>query len=89
MEALGLLKINKLNVMTRITLIQDKNNSFSLSTQVQNILLKKGYSHFFNYTDYKYFKSLAKSAFNKAEAIAELFILENDPQNSDFHDYVF
>ncbi len=67
--------------------MKDKNSAFKLSTQVKNILHEKGLSNAFNYSDYTYFKTKCKNAWNKAQAIAELFINENT--NSDFNDYVF
>lgn len=67
--------------------MKNKNNAFKLSTQVKNILQEKGLSKSFNYSDYKYFKTKCKNAWNKAQAIAELFTQENT--NSDFNDYVF
>lgn len=75
--------------MTTITLNTDKFNHFSLSTQVQEILKERGYSKFFNYSDFQYFKKQVKDEFNKAQAIADLFIQENESELSDFHDYVF
>lgn len=66
-----------------------KNNTFKLSTQVQNILHEKGFSKAFNYSDYEYFKTQCKNAWNKAQAIAELFLQDNQNTNSDFNDYVF
>jgi len=70
-------------------LIESKNNAFKLSTQVKSILHEKGLSKVFNYSDYKYFKTQCKNAWNKAQAIAEKFIEENNPKNSDFDEYVF
>jgi len=69
--------------------IESKNNAFKLSTQVKSILHEKGLSKVFNYTDYEYFKKQCKNAWNKAQAIAELFIQDNQNTNSDFNDYVF
>ena len=66
----------------------DKNTTFKLSEQVKKILHEKGFSSLFNYQDYAYFKAKAKNAFNKAYAIAEHFINENNT-NSDFDEYVF
>lgn len=66
---------------------KSKSNAFKLSTQVKSLLQEKGQSSAFNYNDYKYFKSVCKNAWNKAQAIAELFTQENN--NSDFNDYVF
>jgi hypothetical protein len=66
-----------------------KNNAYKLSDQVKNILHEKGLSAVFNYNDYLYFKKQVKNTFNKAQAIAELFIEENINQNSDFNEYTF
>mgnify|MGYP003607302490 CR=1 FL=1 len=71
------------------TNLNDKNSAFKLSTQVNNILHEKGFSFLFNYNDYKYFKSQVSNAFNKAIAIAEMFIEYNGDNNNDFNDYVF
>ena len=54
--------------------ISHKNNANLLSDQVKSILQERGLSAVFNYTDYKYFKQKVKNAFNRAQAIAELFI---------------
>ena len=70
------------------TNLNDKNNAFKLSAQVKNILQEKGHSRAFNYSDYEYFKKQCKNAWNKAQAIAEKFIEENNI-NSDYNDYVF
>jgi hypothetical protein len=72
-----------------MTHISHKNNVYKLSDQVKNILHEKGLSAVFNYNDYLYFKKQVKNAFNKAQAIAELFIQENINQNSDFNEYTF
>lgn len=74
--------------MTPNTINKSKNNSFLPSEQVKRILKDKGFSKIFNYTDYNYFKEQVKSAFNKVQAIAEMFIQENTTQ-SDFNDYIF
>lgn len=66
-----------------------KSNANNLSQQVKDILQAKGFSKIFNYSDYKYFKNRVKTAFNKAQAIAELFIDENTQTNSDFNEYIF
>ena len=71
------------------TNLNDKNSAFKLSTQVNNILHEKGFSFLFNYNDYKYFKAQVSNAFNKAIAIAEMFIEYNGDNNNDFNDYVF
>lgn len=74
---------------TLITSNTDKSNYFSLSHQVETILHKKGFSKLFNYTDYQFYKKQVKHNFNKAEAIAELFILDNESEISDFEEYIF
>lgn len=66
-----------------------KSNPFLLSNQVKNILQKKGFSSIFNFTDYECFKEQCKDAFNKAVAIADLFISESKPENNDLDNYVF
>lgn len=70
------------------TNLHAKNTSLKLSEQVQNILTEKGFSFLFNWNDYNYFKRQASNAWNKAQAIAELFITENNTK-SDFDEYVF
>jgi hypothetical protein len=75
--------------MTPIQSNSHKNTAFKLSEQVKATLHEKGYSFLFNYTDYKYYKAQVKKAFNKAQAIAELFIQDNNTNESDFSEYVF
>jgi hypothetical protein len=76
--------------MTHIQSISRKNTSFKLSEQVKETLHARGYSAIFNYQDYKYYKAQVKKAFNKAQAIAELFINDNLSNNrSDFQEYIF
>lgn len=75
--------------MTHALSNSNKNTAFKLSEQVKATLHEKGFSFLFNYDDYKYYKSQAKRAFNKAQAIAELFILENTNQKSDYNGYIF
>ncbi|KAA2218251.1 hypothetical protein [Maribacter flavus] len=65
-----------------------KTNPFLLSEQVKSILHKNGLSKIFNYSDYEIFKNRVKTAFNKAQAIADLFLEENTEQ-SDFNEYIF
>lgn len=67
---------------------KNKNNPFILSNQVKAILHKKGLSKAFNYTDYSYFKNQCKTAFNKAQDIANKFIEEYQEQ-SDLNQYIF
>lgn len=66
----------------------NKNNAFKISEQVKSILHSKGLSKVFNYNDYDYFKRKAKNAFNKAQAIAYMFI-EEHLEESDLTDYQF
>lgn len=66
--------------------VQSKGTKTSL--QVQEILSKNGYSHLFNYNDYKYFKSQCKNEFNKSLAIAQKFIEYNGCQ-SDYEEYIY
>ena len=76
--------------MTHTQSISRKNTSFKLSEQVKETLHARGYSAIFNYQDYKYYKGQVKKAFNKAQAIAELFINDNlSNNNSDFQEYLF
>lgn len=76
--------------MTPINSNSRKNTSFKLSEQVKETLHARGYSKIFNYQDYKYYKAQVKKAFNKAQAIAELFIQDNFSNNtSDFNEYIF
>ncbi|WP_197022167.1 hypothetical protein [Sediminibacter sp. Hel_I_10] len=66
----------------------DKINPFTVSYQVKAILHKKGLSQAFNYADYEYFKIKCRNAFNKAQAIANLFI-EEYREESNLKDYQF
>ncbi len=75
--------------MTPIQSNSHKNTAFKLSEQVKATLHEKGFSFLFNYDDYKYYKAQAKKAFNKAQAIADLFIQDNNTNESDFSEYVF
>lgn len=76
--------------MTLITINEGKNKRFLLSEQVKRILQEKGFLKLFNYSDYNYYKNNVTEAFNKAVAIAELFILDNEhATESDFNDYIF
>ncbi|MNR19826.1 hypothetical protein D3C85_1366390 [compost metagenome] len=75
--------------MTQIQSNSHKNTAFKLSEQVKATLHAKGYSFLFNYQDYKYYKAQVKKAFNKAQAIAELFIQDNNTIENDFSEYVF
>jgi len=66
-----------------------KSTALKPSEQVQAILQEKGLSKVFNYPDYEYFKKQAANAFNKIQAIADLFIQYNDDTPSDYHDYIY
>jgi len=66
-----------------------KNTSIKLSHQVNEILSSKGLSKIFNDRDFDYFKSQIKSAFNRAQAIAEKFIEYHEGTKSDFNEYIF
>lgn len=67
---------------------ESKSNSFKISEQVKRILHSRGLSKVFNYQDYDHFKELCKSAFNKAQAIADKFIEEHQSE-SDFSEYQY
>ncbi|MHA3788328.1 hypothetical protein ACX0HA_08980 [Flavobacterium hauense] len=75
--------------MKAYTNLEAENTSIKTSEQVKAILLEKGFSKYFNWADYQYFKSQCQNAFNKAVAIAELFILDNNDNTSDYHDYIY
>jgi hypothetical protein len=70
-------------------IIQGKATAFRLSDQVLSILHEQGLSKIFNFQDYKYFKSQCNTAFDKAQAIAERFIEDNNLITSDYNDYVY
>jgi len=57
--------------------------------EVKETLNAKGYLSLFNFQDYKYYKTQVKKAFNKAQAITDLFIQDNNTNESDFSQYVF
>lgn len=67
----------------------NKNNAFKLSDKVKKILHDKGLSFLFTYNDYEYFKKQVSNAFDKAQAIADLFIQYHEPTQNDFSEYVF
>lgn len=69
-----------------MTIIDHKDTK--LSTKVQQSLSYKGYSHIFNWEDYRYYKQITTTAIFQAEAIAELFINESC-ELSDYDDYEF
>lgn len=71
-----------------ITQYSRKSNTNLLSYQVRQELNQRGYSFLFNWGDYAYFRNKAKNAFNKAVAIAELFIQDSNA-DSDYHEYTF
>lgn len=76
--------------MTPNTINRNKTKSFLPSEQVKAILKKQGFSKIFNYSDYDFYKTKVKDAFNRVQAIADLFIEENNQANqSDFADYIF
>ena len=75
--------------MTQINSTTSKNTTIKLSEQVLFKLQEKGFSSLFNYSDYIFYKTQVKKAFNKAQAIAELFIQDNTSTSSDFSEYVF
>ena len=66
-----------------------KSNPFLLSEQVKTILKEKGFTALFNYSDYEFFKRKCKGTFNKAYAIAQLFLADAETEQSDFNNYVF
>jgi hypothetical protein len=70
-------------------IIRGKATAFRLSDQVFSILHSRGLSKIFNFQDYKYFKSQCNTAFDKAQAIAERFIEDNNLTTSDYNDYVY
>lgn len=72
------------------TINRSKTNRFLPSEQVKEILKSKGFSKVFNYSDYNHYKEKVNNAFNKVQAIAQLFIEENTISNqSDYKDYIF
>ncbi len=60
-----------------------------LAEQVKEILTEKGLSKIFSENDCKYFSKQVKSAFNRAQAIADKFIEYYEGVPSDFSEYVF
>jgi len=66
------------------TVVTDK--CTKTSEQVKEILFKNGYSHLFNWNDYKYFKKQCKDEFNPALAIAQMFI-DYHGEPGDYADY--
>lgn len=65
-----------------------KSNTNFLSHQVRQELMARGYSFLFNWSDYAYYRSQAKNAFNKAVTIADLFIQDSNAE-SDYNEYIF
>lgn len=65
-------------------------NPFLLSERVKKILFHRGYSHIFNYADFKQFKLTVNQMpyTDRAEAIADLFV-SNTNEASDYSDYTF
>lgn len=74
--------------MTKQPITPNKSKSFLTSEQVKSILHAHGLSKVFNYSDYAFFKLRAKKAYNKAQAIAQMFI-EEYRADSDLNEYVF
>ncbi|WP_116787625.1 hypothetical protein [Flavobacterium psychrotrophum] len=70
-------------------LIQGKATAFKPSEQVFAILHERGLSKIFNYSDYEHFKKQCKGAFNRAQAIAEMFIEYHEDTHSDYEEYVY
>ena len=66
----------------------DKSKSLKTSDQVKLILQEQGLSKVFNYHEYRFFRSRAKRAFNKAQAVAQMFIEEYSSE-SDLLEYEF
>ena len=66
---------------------QDKNTS--LENEVQDILKNKGFSAVFYVAAFNEFKRKTRKEFNQALAIADLFINQEDPAQSDFSQYIF
>lgn len=66
-----------------------ENTAFKLSDKVKAILHSKGLSKVFNYSDYDYFKNQVNNVFDKAHAIAELFIQDNELTTSDYQEYIY
>lgn len=75
--------------MTNAVSSTDKSTSIKLSVQVKQILIDRGLSKIFNYDDYHFFKRQCVNCFDKAHAIAELFINENAEVESDYSEYIF
>lgn len=70
-----------------LTTFHAKNTSNSISYQVRQILNQKGFSFLWNWDDFAHYRSQVKNEFNKAVAIAELFISNSDTQ-SDYDEYI-
>lgn len=69
-----------------MTIIDHKD--INLSSKVQQILFIRGYSHIFNWEDYRDYKASTRTAIFRAEAIADLFI-DNTCEVSDYAEYEF
>ncbi|WZL88315.1 hypothetical protein VS868_11980 [Salinimicrobium sp. 3283s] len=65
-----------------------KSNSLKTSDQVKLILQEQGLSKVFNFNEYRLFRKRAKRAFNKAQAVAQMFI-EEYQNESDLLEYEF
>ena len=66
-----------------------KSKKSTIRTEVEQILHAQGFSKIFNETDFEYFKRRCRQAFNVPQAIADLFIQDNNETPSDYHDYVY
>jgi hypothetical protein len=60
-----------------------------LESEVQRILSLKGFSASFYKAAFLEFRKETRKEFNQAVAIAELFINQEDPAQSDFATYTF
>lgn len=67
-----------------MTIIDHKD--INLSTKVQEILFQRGYSHIFNWAEYREYKAETKNTIFRASEIANLFI-SNTLELSDYADY--
>ncbi|MDK7375984.1 hypothetical protein QP519_10605 [Weeksella virosa] len=69
----------------------NKIRKISLEQQVKTLLHERGYSHLYTQMDFQYFRKFVKNEYNKAFAIACLFIKEarESQINSDYNQYIF
>lgn len=65
-----------------------KNTTSKTSDKVLNILHENGFSHLFNWEDYRFYKKQGADAFNLAFEIAQQFI-NNADTPSDYEEYIF